>query len=145
MSFEKNRKKLSVLGLVLSLTIGGGASAEVVAIVSAKNPTTTLSAEQVSDIFLRKASAFPGGATAVPLDQAENSPQRDEFYTKLMHKSAVQMKSYWSRIIFSSKGEPPKSLPDSKEIKKAVANDPNAIGYIDKSNIDSSVKAVFTP
>ena len=139
-----NCPKSLLLGLLLCLTVGG-ASAEVVAIVSAKNKTSALSAEQVSDIFLGKTSAFPGGAMAAPLDQAENSPQRDEFYTKLVHKSATQMKSYWSRIIFTSKGEPPKILSDSKEIKKAVASDPRAIGYVDKSSIDDSVKIVFVP
>ncbi|CAN7695942.1 phosphate ABC transporter substrate-binding protein [Pseudoduganella sp. LjRoot289] len=141
---SKHSLQLPMLGLLLALT-AGGASAEVVAIISAKNATAALSGEQVSDIFLGKTSTFPGGATAVPLDQAENSPQREEFYNKLVHKSATQMKSYWSRIIFSSKGEPPRNLPDSKEIRKAVANDPNAIGYIDKSSVDASVKVVFIP
>jgi len=140
----KNCPKWPALGLLLCLTVGS-ASAEVFAIVSAKNATTALSAEQVSDIFLGKTLAFPGGAPAVPLDQLESSPQREEFYTKLVHKSAAQMKSYWSRIIFTSKGAPPKSLADSKEIKKAVANDPNAIGYVDRSSIDGSVKIVFVP
>lgn len=35
-------------------------------------------------------------------------------------------------------------LPDAEAIKKAVATDPKAIGYIDKSQADASVKVLMT-
>jgi len=35
-------------------------------------------------------------------------------------------------------------LPDADSIKKAVATDPKAVGYIDKAAVDSSVKVVLT-
>ncbi|HET6787710.1 MAG TPA: hypothetical protein VFH49_07100, partial [Aquabacterium sp.] len=55
-----------------------------------------------------------------------------------------QIKATWSRIVFSGKGQAPKELPDAAAVKKAVAADPKAIGYIDKAAVDGSVKAVLT-
>ncbi|MDP2093815.1 MAG: phosphate ABC transporter substrate-binding protein, partial [Hydrogenophaga sp.] len=70
---------LTLVGLALSLGASGTA-AEVVAVVSAKSPVVTLSKNQVVDIFLGKASRFPDGRLAVPVDQDEGSAARDEFY-----------------------------------------------------------------
>jgi ABC-type phosphate transport system substrate-binding protein len=38
----------------------------------------------------------------------------------------------------------PKEAGDSAAVKKAVAADPKAIGYIEKSAVDASVKVVYT-
>lgn len=140
----KNHLKTAALGLVLSLA-ASGAFADVVAIVSAKSATASLTADEVANIFLGKSATFPRGGAAVPLDQSESSPQRDEFYNKTARKSAAQLKAYWSKIIFTGKGQPPQELPGNNEVKKAVAADPTAIGYIDKSALDSSVKVVLLP
>lgn len=134
----------AVLGLALCLA-ANVACADVVVVVSAKNPTTALTSDQAAEIFLGKNTAFPGGSAAVPLDLAEGSPLRDEFYAKGAGKSAAQLKAYWSKQIFTGKGRPPKELPGSSDVKKAVAGDANAIGYIEKSAVDASVKVVLTP
>lgn len=136
-----------VKSVIASLAIGfvtTMAGAEVVVIVSAKNSTAALSADQVADIFLGNAAAFPSGGLAVPVDQAEGAPVRDEFYSKIGRKTAPQLKAHWSKIIFTGKGKPPKEAPDSAAIKKLVAENPNIIGYIDKGAADSSVKVVLT-
>jgi len=46
--------------------------------------------------------------------------------------------------VFTGKGQPPIMLPNAAEVKKAVATDPKAIGYIEKSAVDASVKVVLT-
>lgn len=132
----------AVIGCVLGLT-ASLASAEVVVVVSTKSAVGNLTAAQAADIFLGKASSFPSGGQAVPVDQKEGSAIRDEFYTKVTGKSAAQVKAYWSKIIFSGKGQPPKEVSDSAAVKKLIADNPNIIGYIDKAAVDSSVKTVL--
>lgn len=117
---------------------------QIVVIVAAKSPVTTLSPAQVSDIFLSKNTVFPDGGIAVPLDQAEGSPIRLEFYGKTTGKSPELLKAYWSKMIFTGQGEPPREIADAEKIKKLVANNPHFIGYVDKSAVDSSVKAVLS-
>jgi ABC-type phosphate transport system substrate-binding protein len=131
-----------MIGLTLSVS-GVSARADVVAVVSSKSAITSLSRAQVADIFLCKANRFPDGVPAAPVDQAEGSAVRAEFYRKIAGQSAAQMKGYWSKIIFTGRGEPPPTVTDSKELKKRVRENPAVIGYIDRSQVDETVRVVF--
>ena len=51
--------------LVFALTVTP-AIADVVAVVSSKSAVTTLSKNQITDIFLGKSAQFPNGGPAVP-------------------------------------------------------------------------------
>ena len=134
------------LALPSAMIFGLGlAHADVVAVVSAKSSVTELTKDQVSDIFLGKASTFPKGGQAVPIDQAGDAPIRDEFYTKMTGRTAAQLKSYWAKQTFSGKGTPPKVVAGDAESKKLIAANPNIIGYLDKSKIDATVRAVCAP
>jgi ABC-type phosphate transport system substrate-binding protein len=127
------------LGLSLSSVV---VRADVVAVVSAKSPITTLSMSQVADIFFGKESRFPNGVRAFPIDQAEGSAVRDEFYSKVVGKTAAQIRTYWSKIIFTGRGQPPPSVSSDIEMKKRISENPAAIGYIDRSFVDDSVRVV---
>jgi ABC-type phosphate transport system substrate-binding protein len=128
----------------LALTAGAGtAAADVVAVVSARNPVTTLSRNQVADIFLGRTTRFPDGSAAVPIDQQESSAARDEFYFKFADKSPAQVKAYWSKIIFTGRGQPPREASGSLKARKLVADTPNAIGYIEQGMVDSSVRVLL--
>ena len=115
---------------------------DVVAVVSAKSAVTALNANQVADIFLGKTSRFPDGSQAVPIDQVEDSPVRDKFYAQFTGKSPAQVKAHWSKIIFTGRGQPPKQAANGIEARKLVADNPNAIGYIDSKLVDSSVRVL---
>ncbi len=140
--FVVNRVKSKLLGLALSFWVNA-AAADVVVVVSAKNKATTLSKNQVVDIFLGKASRFPDGSKAVPIDQVEGSAVRDEFYLTYAGKVPSQLKAYWSKVIFTGRGEPPKELANSVEVKKRLSENPNAISYIERDAVDASVKIVL--
>lgn len=132
-----------VWALVIGLTCTG-ASADVAVVVGAKSPLSTLSTEQASSIFMGKARTFPDGSPAVAVDQKESAPVRVEFYTKVLGKDEAQMKAYWSRLVFTGKGSPPKELDSSAAVKQAVGADPKLIGYIEKSAVDASVKVLLS-
>jgi len=137
-----NRIGLVAIAIALGMS-SAVAEADVVAVVSAKSPIAALDKSQVADIFLGKASRFPNGLQAVPIDQAEGSAVRDEFYGKVVGKTAAQIKAYWSKIIFTGRGQPPPSVSNSIEMKKRISENPAAIGYIDRSMVDDSVRVVF--
>jgi ABC-type phosphate transport system substrate-binding protein len=143
MMHTKNRLQLIVIGLLWSVLINP-VNAELLIVVSAKSPVDSLTPDQATDIFLNNASKFPSGGMAVPIDQSEASAVRAAFYVKAAAKSPAQMKAYWSKLIFTGKGRPPKEVPDSAAVKKLIADNPNLIGYIDKSELDASVKVVAT-
>ena len=98
----------------------------------------TLTKDQVADLFLGKSQSL------TPVDQNEGSAIYAEFYKKATGRDVAQVKSTWSRIVFSGKGEAPKQLADSAAVKKAVAADPKAVGYIEKSAVDGTVKSALS-
>jgi len=114
------------------------ASAEIVVIVSQKNPATRMFSEQASQFFLGKSNLF------TPADQPESSHIRAEFYQKIADKDPAQVKALWSKLVFTGKATAPKEYANSAEVKKAVAADPKAIGYIDKAAVDDTVKVILT-
>jgi ABC-type phosphate transport system substrate-binding protein len=136
--------KSGALALALTLLVKT-VTADVVAVVSSTSTITSLSNAQVTDIFLGKVSRFPNGTLAVPIDQVEGSAARDEFYATIAGKSPAQIKSLWAKIIFTGRGQPPKSVSNSIEVRKLLAANPQAIGYIERSSVDSSVKILAQP
>jgi ABC-type phosphate transport system substrate-binding protein len=140
-----NQLKFHTLAALGALCFAStGAFAQVAVVVNPKSPLATMTADQVSGIFLGKSSTLPSGATALPTDLPDSSPAHDLFYTKVTGKSTAQVKAAWSRLVFSGKATPPKELASAADVKKFVASNPDAIGYIEKSAVDSSVKVVFS-
>lgn len=131
-----------VVMLAISL-ISQPAEADAVAVVSVTSPLTTLSRSQVEAIFLGRTSRLPNGVQALPIDQTEGSAIRNEFYTRLVGQTAAQLKAYWWKINFTGRGQPPPTVPDSIEMKKRLVANPCAIGYIDQSMVDDSVRVVL--
>jgi len=134
--------KLMIAATVLSLA-SLAAHAELVVIVNPKNPAANLTAEQVSALFLGTATTFPDGGAATLADQPESASIRGDFYQKATGRSVAQVKATWARLTFTGKGTPPKELKTDADVKAFVASDPKAIGYVDASSIDGSVKAVL--
>jgi hypothetical protein len=108
---------------------------EIVVIV---NPAAApITKEQLADLYLARSSVL------IPIDQAAGSAIYAEFYKKATGRDAAQVKAIWSRILFTGRGVPPKQLADSASVKKAVAANPKAVGYIEKSAIDASIKVAL--
>jgi ABC-type phosphate transport system substrate-binding protein len=113
--------------------------ADVVVVVSPNSPVTALSIEQIADIFLGRSNRFPDGTVALPIDQEDGSPERTDFVSRYIGQTPVQVKMHWSKLIFTGRGQPPRQVSDSREVKEVLAQNPNAIGYIDRNLVDDSV------
>lgn len=133
--------KRALLCALLSLT-SAPTDAEVVVIVHPSN-NARLNQEQIQQLFLGKTKSFPGDTQAIPYDQNGESPARDTFYDKIVHKKGNQLRAYWSRLVFTGKGRPPKEIGDDIAVRKLIASNPNAVGYIDRQYLDASVRVAF--
>lgn len=124
--------------IVLCAFIFASASVRADDIVVVVNPAAApISREEIADVYLARSSAW------TPLDQPAGSPIYLEFYRRATGRDSAQIKAIWSRILFTGRGVPPKQLLDSSAVKKAVAANPHALGYIPKSAVDESVKVVL--
>ena len=117
--------------------------AEVLVVTGANNPSITLSKNQISDVFLGKITSLPDGSSVTLVDQPESNPLRDEFYLKVANKSAAQAKALWAKLYFTGRGVPPREGKDSDDVKKILNSTHGAIGYIDQSSLDNSVRVLF--
>jgi ABC-type phosphate transport system substrate-binding protein len=142
MSISRAVKQIALAVFGLALTLSAVRAGDVVVVVSAQSPVTNISRNQIADIFLGKTNRLPSGEDAVPIDQPEASPVREEFYNKFTGKSDAQIKAHWSKMIFTGRGQPPRQASSSAEVKKLVAENPRAIGYIDQSLADSTVRVL---
>jgi ABC-type phosphate transport system substrate-binding protein len=132
-------KILITTALVTGLLVAAAPSfAEVVAVVGAKSPAASMTNDQIAQFFLGKSTAM------TPIDQPDGSAVRNEFYKKVADKEASQAKALWSKLVFTGKATLPKEVAGSADVKKAVAADPKAIGYIEKAAVDATVKVVLT-
>lgn len=121
--------------LALALSAAPAAQAEVVIITSA-NATIAPSVEQVCQVFLGKLKS------PTPITLLEQHPARDEFYLKACKKDPAQVRTMWGKLIFTGTGTPPREVASPAEMKKAVAGTPGSVGYIDRKDLDATVKVI---
>lgn len=129
--------------LLTAACLVGAAQAEIAVVVNPAN-ANAVSADELNRLFLGRSSSFADGSKATPLNLAEGQAARAEFDSKVLNRSAAQLKAYWSKLVFTGKGTPPKELADDAAVKAALAADSSAIGYISSGSVDSSVKVVAT-
>lgn len=138
-----------VLFTCLSGLIGSPtAHADIAVIVHPENPVKTLTAKQVSDLYLGRNRHFQVNAdnnsmAATIYEHPANSSLREKFFRALNGMSVSQLNAYWARLRFSGEVLPPEAVADSRSVLDAVKRNRNAIGYVDASAVDGSVKIVL--
>jgi hypothetical protein len=110
-------------------------AAELVVVVNPAAPAPSMT--ELADLYLGKS----GGWT--PIDQGAGTDIYAEFYRKVTGRDVAQVREIWARILFTGRGVPPKQVTDSAAVKAAVAANLKAVGYIEKSAVDPTVKVAF--
>jgi ABC-type phosphate transport system substrate-binding protein len=140
--FAKEIRKFA-LALVPLLLMFQSATAAVAVIGNNDLPVNSLTADQVSQIFLGKINALPDGTKITAIDHQDGEAVKDEFYENVVGKTSSQLKAYWAKLIFTGEGVPPKPYSGDKNVKDYVAKNSGAIGYVSAESVDKSVKVLF--
>jgi ABC-type phosphate transport system substrate-binding protein len=138
---QRTFRRLLAAALLVSCAIAQ--ADELAVIVSARSTVEALHAGQVAAIFLGQSARFPNGTVATAIDQPLGSSERDRFYLRVAGKSPALLKAWWSKMLFTGRGQPPRDLAGSAAVRRAVADDPGAIGYIEREALDPSVRQVL--
>ena len=112
-------------------------------IVHPQSKLGNLTQAQVLDIYTGRLVDLPNNQMPLPLDLPSSSSLRESFYFKLSGKTLAQVNAYWARLLFSGQATPPRIMPDSTAIVMTVSQNPNAIGFIDVADVNSTVKVLF--
>lgn len=139
-----NFRRITVASLVagLLLTSKAFAAPDVVVICNPATAVSSASPDDIARLFLGKTKALEG-ARLTPVDQSKDSEVAAAFYETVVGKSASQLRAYWSKLVFTGKGTPPKELGSDADVLAAVAADPNLVGYVSASAVNGSVKVLM--
>ncbi len=115
----------------------------IVVVVNQSNLISTISKEQLVDLFMGKYVAFPDGSFAVPVDLEEPTSLKEGFYGSLVGLSLARVNAYWSRIRFTGRARQPQTQNSEAGIITFVESEPQAISYIYESSLTPKLKVVY--
>jgi ABC-type phosphate transport system substrate-binding protein len=110
-------------------------------IVNEGNPVTSMSAGDVSALFLKRVTRWPNGAAARAVDLVGESATRDAFSRAMHGRSVAAIKGHWMQMVFSGRGVPPPELTEP-EVLQAVRSEPGAVGYVSPTASTVGVKTI---
>ncbi|MGJ8679320.1 phosphate ABC transporter substrate-binding protein [Paraglaciecola sp.] len=131
----------SVIGIAIGCSIAFSSLAEIVVVVHPSNDAA-LDKKSVQRIFLGKSNKFSGGKEAIPINQVPSSSTRNSFDSDTLGRSSSQVSAYWSKLVFTGKGIPPKEVDNDAAVISVIADNQNAIGYVDSAAVTGAVKAI---
>ena len=136
--------RLFILALAFTLlapsSIAGQESR--VAVIVHPERRAELSPEEVAQIYLRRKRFWDDGTVIVPLNLPSQAPLRVHFSQRVLNQTEPRLADYWNRLYFDGI-LPPATLASTEAVRRYVASDPNAIGYVPVSEVDGSVRVVL--
>jgi ABC-type phosphate transport system substrate-binding protein len=132
-----------ILPVVLLMLLTPLASAELVIIANPNSGIERLTKSEVINIYLGRYRRLSTGSTAAPIDIANGEENKAMFYEQLVNKNLAEINAYWARLVFSGKTRPPQQVDNAEDALNIVANDTNALAYVERSAVNSQVLIVF--
>jgi len=130
------------LFLLLLFVFSQQVYAGLVVVVSKDSTVDVLQQEQVENIFLSKTNRFPNGDKAIPIE-IRGDQSRIGFYQKIADKTPTQLSAYWTTLVFSGRGKPPKGLKDLPSLITRLEQTNGTISYLDESQITPNLKVIY--
>ena len=121
----------------------GSAHAEWLVVVGAGSPIESLNERQVTDIFLARTNYLDPVGRITTLELSDEDHHYD-FYHRISSKTPAQINSYWTTLIFTGKGKPPREVSNRQQLLHELNSDPGAIAYLNDNLPDKDFKVVAT-
>lgn len=132
-----NLKRLP--GFLYLIFACGCAQADLVIVTHPNTAMTSITSTQLERLYFGMSSRLPDGALATVFDV--DGEGKNLFYSKVLKKTPEQMSKYWTRMMFTGKAQPPRTVK-SEELKAALLQKSGSIGYMDSSKLDGSLKVI---
>lgn len=132
-------KKITLCATLLAASCS--AFAELTIVVNPAN-ANELDAKKVQRIFLGKDKKFPDGSEVLAVNLSADSATRNSFDENVLGRNSSQVSAYWSKLVFTGKGIPPKEVNTDAEVIDLVSKNPSVIGYVDSSALTDAVKVI---
>lgn len=137
------RALLGILAAAAAAAAAPAAAGDLVVIVHGDRDAR-LSVAEVGHIYLKQRRFWSDGSAIVPVNRDSGSETRERFVRRIFGEDTRRLEVYWNRQYFHGV-LPPATLASDEAVKRFVAGEPRAIGYVDSSRIelDASVRVVL--
>ena len=110
-------------------------------VVNSSISINSISRDELSRIFLKKASKFHDGHPASPVDLPANSSTRDNFSRDVHGKPTSAVEAYWQQQVFSGREVPPAEKGEGAAVDFVRSNS-NGIAYVSPGTDTEGVKVI---
>jgi ABC-type phosphate transport system substrate-binding protein len=111
-------------------------------IVNEGNATSSISKDDLSNIFLKKKTKWDDGSAVTPVDLNARSAVREAFSQDVHGRGVGAIRSYWQQAAFSGAGTAPLERSSDAEVIGFVKANPGAVGYISADTDAAGVKVL---
>jgi ABC-type phosphate transport system substrate-binding protein len=115
---------------------------ELLVIASPQVPESSITVEQLADIFTLKKNAWANRIQMVPVNREATSLEREKFSEQVFNLPPQELSDYWNRLRFQGK-LPPVIQTSDQAVLSFVRNVPGAIGYINANQSPKGVKILL--
>ena len=136
------RARASALVAALLISLAEPLAAEELVVIVHPTRDVSLGIDQLAQIYLKQRGRWPGGDPIVPVNRESTSVVRSQFANAVLAQTPQQLAVYWNRQYFHGV-QPPATLASDEAVKRFVASEPRAIGYIRAQVLDASVRIVL--
>ncbi len=136
-------RDLAIVGCCVVFISGGLASAEErLAVIVPATRMVELSIEDLAQIYMKKRRFWSDGKPIVAINREAGSRARKAFTRGVFNAPTRHLDLYWNRQYFRGV-LPPATLASDDAVKRFVALEPNAIGYIRANRVDEDLRVVL--
>jgi len=135
--------RIVAVGLVIAASLVGATAraGDVALIVNPANPEADVSSADLVNIFLQQQQHWRAGGRIYLILQETGSPEKALVLRRVYRMSDVQLKQFWLGKLYRGEiASFPRIASSNAAVKRIVAHAPHAIGFIDASAVDASVK-----
>lgn len=128
--------------LLIALLLSNLCIGQMVVVMAKGAEVQHLSDQHVANIFLTRTNRFPNGLKAIPIE-LKNSDIRANFYEEISGKNPTQLMAYWTTLIFSGKGKPPKGYNNVSSLISRLEHNHGCISYMSLAQVTDDLKIVY--
>jgi len=132
----------ALVGLILFASVEALADSLVLAVIVNPSRPDNLDRTDVARIYLRTRRFWSDGSPIVPLNLEAESPTRVAFTSRVFSLDPEHLAAHWNAQYFHGIF-PPTVLTTAAAVKRYVATDPRAIGYVDVRDVDDTVRVIL--
>ena len=136
---------LTIVYLITLLLVSSvsATSGDIAIIVNKANPTDELSSTDLVKIFAQDKQYWENGKKVYLIMQEAGSLEKKVILKKIYKMGDEELKRFWLAKMFREEiASFPKTLSSNEAVKRFISQVPNAIGFIDASFVDESVKVL---